>query len=394
MKVKSMWFYASFFIYTIYSFTFILRWLPVVTVQMPIIILCYLFLMIFVILRFGLKKTIDFLVVSCLILIFNFFFIYLQRDSSNMSIVNKIGSNFTLFVTSFPILLIYSGGISDLNKKYLLNFVCLIVFVTAITTIVGTYIYPSPCRELATPYNIELDYLYKSKNIGGYGFIYFIVIITPLLLKKIVNDFNLWWIMFFAISSFVVIRSEYTIAIFLLIIGVFISIATQRSNIFVGIFIIIIISSFFIYVEDILNWLIGAFSESYTITSRIRMVLNYLKFNSISGDLLDRQNLYKISISTFLKNPFFGGLFDLNKVHVGGHSEILDYIAHSGLFGLIVIKFFISSIYKIKSYRRVKKDSYFLTMIIIAIILSLTNNFSDPELLYGILIMPILIENN
>lgn len=394
MKVKSMWFYASFYIYTIYSFTFILRWLPVVTVQMPIIILCYLFLIIFVILRFGLKKTIDFLVVSCLILIFNFFFIYLQRDSSNMSIVNKIGSNFTLFVTSFPILLIYSGGISDLNKKYLLNFVCLIVFVTAITTIVGTYIYPSPCRELATPYNIELDYLYKSKNIGGYGFIYFIVIITPLLLKKIVNDFNLWWIMFFAISSFVVIRSEYTIAIFLLIIGVFISIATQRSNIFVGIFIIIIISSFFIYIEDILNWLIGAFSESYTITSRIRMVLNYLKFNSISGDLLDRQNLYKISISTFLKNPLFGGLFDLNKVHVGGHSEILDYIAHSGLFGLIVIKFFISSIYKIKSYRRVKKDSYFLTMIIIAIILSLTNNFSDPELLYGILIMPILIENN
>ena len=387
------WFTATFVIYTIYCFTTVFRWLPAIAIQMPIIMLCYFMLVLSVKSHFGNEQTIKFFIVSFLIIVFNFIFIYLQSYPSSLSLVNKIGANFTLFVTTFPVLLIYSGGFENVDKKRLRNIVFFIVLITAITTIIGTYNYISPSRLLATNNNPELTNVYKQQNIGGYGFIYSIVLLCPLILKKLINHFSFFLLVFILICSFCVIRSEYTTAILLLIAGIAISLSIQRNAI-IGITSIIIVGALALKLEDILNWGIVYFSESYTVSSRLSMILGYIKYDVSAGNLLERKNLYNFSFNSFLRNPIFGGLFRLYEVNIGGHSEILDYIGHSGLFGLIVLFIALNEIRKIHSFRLVKKDTFFIAMIIIAIFLAVINTFSAPELLYTILIMPVLLDDN
>ncbi|MEG0577629.1 MAG: O-antigen ligase family protein, partial [Bacilli bacterium] len=64
------------------------------------------------------------------------------------------------------------------------------------------------------------------------------------------------------------------------------------------------------------------------------------------GGMLNRFNLYFLSLDTFIKNPIFGVGFRDEILHttvnvvnplIGGHSTILDYLASYGVFGFIYI---------------------------------------------------------
>ncbi len=389
---KNHLFLISFYIFTFFCFLPFIRYLPVTTFQMPILMICYILLSISVINQKGIEVFLRFIALSLFIIIFNFIFIYLQNYfNSAIPIVNQIGGNYSLFVAAFPILFVYSRGFDYVEKERFFNLICFLVFITSVTTIIGTYTYSSPSRELATPYNIDLDTLYKSRNIGGYGFVYFLVLFYPVVLKKLFDHFSIPRLIFLGVCAFCVIRSEYLIAIMLLAISIILTMAIYRKKYVVWIIAVILILFIFFNLETILVWAINKFSASYTVSSRLLMLLNYYKDSSITGNLLGREEVYRVSIDSFLSNPFFGGLFGKTQYHVGGHSAILDYLGHSGVFGVAILIPFLRFCRKNTSLASVRIHQEIIVLYILAFILASINTFSTQELFYAILIIPVLL---
>ena len=85
--------------------------------------------------------------------------------------------------------------------------------ITSITTIIGLNIYPHAARDLAGA-NV-LDVYYR-KNIGGYGFIYTLVLFIPILLYAYKNMTFSFLKICFSIIIFLfyicIFKSQYTIA--------------------------------------------------------------------------------------------------------------------------------------------------------------------------------------
>lgn len=382
---------ASLLLYSFYCFTMVLRWLPAVTVQMPIIMFAYLLLLIGTCSYVGSQKAINLLLFTVLLALFDFFFIFLQNSSAGMTFVNKIGANFTLFVVTFPILFLYSGAFEFVDKNRILKWVMIIISITAITTILGSFMYESPCRELATPYNTDLDNLYKSKNIGGYGFIYFLVVLSPLIMRRILQKFEIKYLIVLILSGVCIICSEYTTALLLFVLGIFLSIAIQRRNIVIGVVAVIAIIIVYVNLDTILKFGIELFSESYSVSSRLNMILTYRQFDSMSGDLQIRSELYAESLNSFLRNPIIGSFFSSTQ-QIGGHSEILDYLGYSGLLGVLAIIPVIRVVKNNPIYKSLDKDSYYIAMCVIAFFLALSNTYCAPELTYVLVIIPVLLD--
>ena len=315
---------------------------------------------------------------------------------SSGSFQNALGSNYSIFVSFFPLLYVVSGNFSFIESRKFLHFVYLITIITALTTIYGTYLHEAPCRELATPYNLDLDRLYKAQNIGGYGFIYYIVLLVPILLRDLVIRRSLLLFGVFLLLAFCVLRAEYTAAVLLFIVSTVISLMLYTKHKVLRVAVIVIVIIFALSFQNILRWAGSSLSDfSFTMSSRIEMMSDYNDYGVADGDFGDRQYAYSLSLNSFLKSPLFGNLFLSHPNQLGGHSEILDYLGHSGLFGLGILVFLIAHLRKRTPISLINcKDPFVKSLLIVAFILASINTFLSPELYYALLIIPLLLETN
>lgn len=389
-------FSLSLIIFTIFSLTNIFRGLSVMGIQMPIILLCYALLLSSCSSKVVSNSTSRVVGVTFILLFFDLLFIYTQDAGrfASSTFINKVGFNYTIFVSFFPVLYAVSGNFALIDRQKFLNFVYLIAFVTAITTIIGTFSYESPCRELATPDNIELDRLYKSRNIGGYCFIYFLVLITPIVLKDLIQKFSIKSLVLFASFGFCILRSEYTTALLLFVLAIGLVAFSFTKSIIFKIVVIGVVFFLLYSVQDILNWAGTAVSDySYIMSKRFEMITDYNEYGDADDDLGLRIVLYYQSIDAFLHNPLFGRLLSFEHRPLGGHSELLDFIGNSGLLGIFALSALISYLRKKTPVRRINmKDVYIKCLFIVAVILALINTFLTPELYYAILIIPLLVD--
>lgn len=194
---QDKYFLFSFCLFSFYALTSLLRGLSAIAIQMPLVMISYAALFISVNAGKDKKYASNFLFITVATILFNYLLIFKQGGAGIGSLQNKIGANFTLFSTSMPLFFVCSDGLERVNREKVKNIILIIVAFTSLTTIIGTFKYISPCRELATPYNTEIDNLYKSQNIGGYGFVYFLVLISPLLLREIHNKFSVKYLILF-----------------------------------------------------------------------------------------------------------------------------------------------------------------------------------------------------
>lgn len=381
-----------FIIYTFYCLTSLFRGLSAVGIQMPIVLFCFLLLLNSKrILRSNYLRLPS---LAFIFLIFNYVFIFEQGGIGvEGDVIKNIGANFTLFVVIFPILMVASGCFTNIDKSKLYRIVLLITLATCITTIMGTFMYEFPCRELATPNNPELDNLYKAHNIGGYGFIYYLLLLNPILIGKIRNNYSLLDLLVLVSSVVCIIRSEYTTALLIMFVtfcGV-LFIITKNKLVKIGA--IAVCVCVVVFIESILVWASSYFgSSSFFIEQRLNMLLDYSSTGLADGDMAARQELYMLSISSFLSNPLFGGMFS-SKEHVGGHSEILDYIGHSGLIGLFCLRL----MYRTLKYRtpigEINYRSPFTKLTcFVALFIALSNTFLSPELTFGVVVLPLLAD--
>ena len=107
-------FSLSLTIFTVYTITYFFRGLSVMGIQMPIIILCYI-LLLSSCSSSGIKNATNRVVgLTIVLLFFDYFFVYLQDQLrfTTASLQNKIGFNYSIFV-SFLVLAFSSLVISS-----------------------------------------------------------------------------------------------------------------------------------------------------------------------------------------------------------------------------------------------------------------------------------------
>ena len=258
------------------------------------------------------------------------------------------------------------------------NLIILAIAITMVTTIVGCIRNPSAARILATvSSNDAASSTYDMQNIGGYNFVYIMILLYPVLIlayktKRIRIGTTL---ILTAVILTTVIVSEYTTALLLFIISSFLFL-TKRTLSARGIVVISIIAFLFLAfftnaISDFLRWL-GGLTGSDVIARRLDALAGGTTGLEASED--NRIELYRMSLNTFGGSPIFGTLFE-GKRHDGGHSFILDNFAQFGILGAGLMYFMYHRIFRrfFLPFKDKPGFGYVVWTFIQAIILSIVN---------------------
>lgn len=267
----------------------------------------------------------------------------------------------------------------DENKAVFFTKLLFVLFViTAFTTLIGCMQYPGAARYLATVEDASEAkvVLYDWRNIGGYSFVYMLVLLHPLLIfayKR--RRIKLWMALLGSLAVILVaIYSEYTTAflfsLFTCLLYFFKRNFNTKQLIVFALLMIVAGIAFFNLFSKLLLWL-AEVVDSRTISERLQVLAT--GENKINGTEYSRMELYQMSLKTFFQSPLFGSLTSGGRN--GGHSFILDFMAQFGLVGIIVLFFMYRTIYKrfFVPYKNVEGYGYVLWLFVQTIILSTVN---------------------
>ena len=218
------------------------------------------------------------------------------------------------------------------NPQYiplLCNVMFIIFIVTIITTISGLTIYPSASRILASTDSSQdvAAVIFNWKNIGGYDFVYTLVLLYPLVIlafKQKKLPVVLTAIIVAAIFT-VILMAQYTTALLLFIVSSFLflfkrELTVKNTVIFsiCGILCVLIFNSVF---SDLLIWLADQLN-SFTFKERLISLAGGTEgLESSEGG---RIYLWRNSLNTFLSSPIFGIVFK-KEYRIGGHYDWHDF---------------------------------------------------------------------
>lgn len=304
------------------------------------------------------------------------------------------GYNILLFLLP----LIIGFYLMDDNNRMIKSYerIIIIVFViTMITTIVGCIQYPNAPRILATIASSKDSnlILYEQHNIGGYYFIYYVVLLYPILILsyKLKRIRLLPTVAVSVLILVTIIYSEYTTALLLFIISSILFLTKKDLSVrgiivisAVGIFTLLVFSN---VITNFLDWL-SKTVNSETMSDRLVALSGGTTGLEQSED--NRIELYRKSLNTFFSHPFFGTFFTRQRTD-GGHSFILDSLAQFGLLGGVLLFFMYKNIFKrfFLPFKDQKGFGYVVWTFIQAIILSIVNTGMWLEVLC--LFVPILL---
>ncbi len=223
--------------------------------------------------------------------------------------------------------------------------------VTGITTVIGCMKYPDAARILASTETSQdpIAVMYSWMNIGGYGFVYSMVLLYPFVVLAFkMKRLRLIPMILITVVMFVtVISAEYTYAFMLMMITALMLILPRDISIkrFILLMLVFTLAVFLFRttVAAIIS-AIGDYLGNSAMTDKINVI--FLGKESVEGFDDDRGALYMLSIESFLKNPLFGSLPSGNAL-TGGHSFILDNLARFGLVGGGLMVFMYRGIWRV-----------------------------------------------
>ena len=222
--------------------------------------------------------------------------------------------------------------------------------ITGITTIVGCMAFPDAARILASTETSQdpLAVMYSWMNIGGYGFVYSMVLLYPyvVLAFKMKRLRLIPMILISIVMLFTVISAEYSYAFMLLMVSALMLILPRDISVkrFILLMLVFVVAVFLFRttVAAIIS-AIGDYLGNSAMTDKINVI--FLGTDSVEGFDDDRGALYMMSVDIFLQNPLFGNLAKGRYV-TGGHSFILDTLANYGLVGGIPMFFMYRQIWR------------------------------------------------
>lgn len=325
---------------------FILHEMPVIGYFFPSVV----FALIVVVLTFSLINKMPrngFYALLSLFLIPVLRFVIHLFDSFNLvSILQELSGFMQLILlTLVAYLLVYYKDTKQ--AKLILSLFAITNFITCLTTIQGCELYPGASRFLATGDEtvVENFGLFKMANIGGFSFVYTMVLMIPLFIYTIRNRTKfhkmipLMSILGLFVMFYLAIRTEYTTALVVSMLMLALFFIRQESveikRIFVTVAIVLSLGSLVTpYISQGLMQ-IALTTESRSMSDRLTdlsLKIEGKESESHEADLDDRVERTDKSINTFLSNPL--GTWS-DKYGHGGHSYLFDNMAIFGILGLV-----------------------------------------------------------
>jgi len=282
--------------------------------------------------------------------------------------------------------------IEDNNKKtitFIIIFVLTFYIITSITTNIGCQLYPLASRELADGVHgdSDLSRLYKSMNIGGFDFIYSVVLVVPLLIGTIkIKKKIVYWII--GVPSLLligigVISAQYTTALVVYLLGIASVFLKERNgSVFAPFFYSLLLIIVFVPLLSVLTTMI----QGDVLSERVNDILSFLTgeqndLNGIDG-MDERVTRWRMSVDTMFAYPLIGGWIGKG-ASVGGHSFILDSIAYYGIVGIVLLYAMYKNIYMlfIQKYKNHSCYNYLLYVLVLSILIAVLNPFPNLEFL-------------
>lgn len=268
-----------------------------------------------------------------------------RRDPATTYFIN-------FYITFLPTLLAVQLGRTIQDKHFFKDYLfvmTLIISITCITTMIGHEQYPMASRELASGSAIYDTDIYLRMNIGGYDFIYGLVLLIPLFwwmrnretsrFRKIVYTVAL------VLDVLCIYSSQYTIALICVVVTfLMIWMLKNRKNasIATAILIVFLLCNGLDLLSQLFRWASQHIGMDY-VSDRLMQVSQLLGGHSINTGTSDKRIMhYKEQLATFSHAPLFGkNIFDFTRSAVSGHSLILDIMGAGGVFatGLLVLLF-------------------------------------------------------
>lgn len=271
--------------------------------------------------------------------------------------------------------------------RYVLMYFLLSSFITTITTYFGCMQYPGIIREIVGGGSSE-NTLYKisqSLNIGGFDFIYDMVLLLPLLICSIKyrdcyqTPFRVLAMscIFVVVIGMMLIAAEFTTAILSATISVVLLLVmnkqldTKKMFVWGGIFILVAYALMPLIVQ-LLNYFASSI-ESGTISHRLSDLAASLSGSETSqgSDIDERQEAFTTSWNTFIANPL--GAWGVARI--GGHSFLLDNLARYGIWGIFMFYLLFRSIVRnyILPFKTYTYHGYAIFVFVLSCIFSLVN---------------------
>ena len=295
------------------------------------------------------------------------------------------GTDFMSYIINaymFWLPLLYTPSVIALEsetKRKIYLFTLFLFMITVLTTIIGSIVYTDSSRIMAsgvTGESGEQVLQYSKLNIGGYGFVYGLVVFMPFLFygARRLNH-KVFYIISIVLSILTVIFTQYSIALMTVAALIVAVIVFTRKNTALSVAVAVItVLGFFLmkdFIIDVLKVVMQMFYDNdfRFLSDRLGVLIELLNSSALTGHAIVRRNLYQMSLDAFLANPLIGGIFTSHSL--GGHSEILDILGAIGIVGFGIFGLALTShIKNIRLHKGTNAYKYcifsFLSLIFIA----------------------------
>lgn len=283
------------------------------------------------------------------------------------------------------------------------------ILFTSLVTLSVYRINPDVSRMLKTSQGLGIEY--SKMGVGGYEFIYFLVAFIPILLFMFFDKnwiarkkYKILVFVVIGVLSLNVVFSNYSTALFLLILGFLFSMFFKKINkayiIFYFLLFVLLYISFEFVLTEMLNFLLANVDESSRNYSRILEIKNYIIKGNQGNSMQARNMAFQESIDVFFENPVFGIATAPLKTNFygqikgfGQHSHTLDTFAlFGGFIGVLQLY-----IYALPIYSRLKQTKKYINgfpfAVLTIFLILITINVATPSIGFAVFfIFPTLYE--
>ena len=409
-KLKWDWYYLSVVLLLIYAFLPIVRVLPML-LRVAIRFLPLVLYVFAIVKKNSLKLYMNFLLVMGYA-VFNF---YVRGCVSNY-VAREHFWNLENFIATLlywlPISLSYYAFYflkKEMGAK-ILRIVVGLIAISAFTTLFWNVVDMDTSRNLQAivRYNASGGTEYYLRNIGTYGFVYGIALglVTIIAVYKCREDIysnsnknKKRFLIFVIVETLLsVVMCQYMTAIILAVIAI-VSLINRRKMRIALLFFLMAIpilarlgNSLFYGLDQSILFLKDLGFD--TVYERLHgIILTLQGANVTGGDVRARLYYYRMSLDIFKKNPMLGamGLENGHLYEVGGHSDIIDYLAAGGIIAMIPLAMLLFFYWK--NYIKYSKNlyaNYFVVFGMLQYILYglVDHSFSNFEVSVSVFLLP------
>jgi len=383
MKKNKILTYAAAFLVIVLTFTLIQGYFP-------FFMRSWIFLGILAVLisllypEIYLEKSIIWLIIYSLVLIFNFL------SGDEVYVLGFTLIEITFYFVPASLFLIYIRNNDIKNVRTIAIVSMLIIIITSIFTFKNSVDNPGIVRAIVGAQATE-DYTYiiekYRKGIASYGMVHAFPFILPPFIYMLKNkDFSfklrIFALLMVMIGGLMVFYAESTGALVVLLFSIIMSLIITESSLkknIIRLVLLGVIALLFLNTQTLISVLdfFGAETEKLAYYGKIEDATTMLETGKAVGQIAYRQELHNMSLTAFLDHPLLG----TNKgSDIGGHAYFID---RAGLLGLVgFVPLFLFFYYQIKTTYKNLSNSirmYYLIGVASCIILGFQKNMHGFE---------------